>query len=179
MSSKTNDFVSIITSDLINLFLSFLLKPLYKITTESQEIRNLNMCNQRIHETIRTRSVHLDLINFKTLHRFNDRELGRIRRIQVEICVDMINDPLYNKTKKMNNICEMVYNSQYALIPGQLPSTLTHLSFGTYFDKPIRMNELPETLTSLSFGWYFNQRLYPGNLPQTLKYLEFGVCFNY
>jgi hypothetical protein len=51
----------------------------------------------------------------------------------------------------------------------ELPSTLTHLTFGKYFDQ--KVNNLPKTLTHLTFGEHFNQKV--NNLPKTLTHLTF------
>lgn len=62
------------------------------------------------------------------------------------------------------------FTSDYCLFnhPIQLPSSLTSLHFGEYFNQKI--DPLPPSLISLSFGKYFNQQLH---LPPSLTELAF------
>lgn len=55
-----------------------------------------------------------------------------------------------------------------------LPISVTHLSFGYYFNKPV--DHLPQRLTHLSFRGAFSQNV--DYLPQTLTHLKFGHLFN-
>jgi hypothetical protein len=57
-----------------------------------------------------------------------------------------------------------------------LPKSLTHLTFGFYFNQ--KVDKLPETLTQLCFDTYFNQPI--DNLPKSLTHLTFVLhsCFN-
>ncbi len=54
-----------------------------------------------------------------------------------------------------------------------LPSTLTHLSFGNYFNQAA--SNLPSTLTHLSFGTKFNRSV--DSLPRSLTHIKFGKRF--
>jgi hypothetical protein len=51
-----------------------------------------------------------------------------------------------------------------------LPLSLTHLTFGYWFNKPV--DNLPLSLTHLTFGDRFNQPV--DNLPNNLTHLTFG-----
>ena len=55
-----------------------------------------------------------------------------------------------------------------------LPSSLTHLTFGSYFNQ--KVNNLPSSLTHLTSGSHFNQIV--DNLPSILTHLTFGSFFN-
>ena len=55
-----------------------------------------------------------------------------------------------------------------------LSSSLTHLTFGTNFNKPV--DNLPENLTHLTLGYKFDQLV--DHLPKNLTHLIFGKCFN-
>ena len=57
-----------------------------------------------------------------------------------------------------------------------LPSTLTHLKFGYYFNQNIE-NILPPNLKQLTFGYTFNQPV-KNLLPNGLTHLTFGTMFN-
>lgn len=62
-----------------------------------------------------------------------------------------------------------------------LPHGITHLTFGTYFDKPIydlvhRVSLIPHTVTHLTFGDRFNQPI--KGLPKSVICLVFGHDFN-
>lgn len=60
---------------------------------------------------------------------------------------------------------------------GQLPNTLTELSFNNY-KYCIDPNVLPKTLTKLNLGNSYNCRIYHGTLPGELTYLNLGNAFN-
>jgi len=53
-----------------------------------------------------------------------------------------------------------------------LPPTLTHLTFGYWFDQPLDNVTFPLTLTHLTFGNWFNQPLDNVTLPSTLTLSE-------
>ena len=55
-----------------------------------------------------------------------------------------------------------------------LPYSLTHLTFGSKFNKNVSV--LPPTLTHLTFSYYFNQDV--STLPPSLTHLTFGYKFN-
>jgi hypothetical protein len=55
-----------------------------------------------------------------------------------------------------------------------LPSTITHLTFGYNFNQSV--DNLPSTIIHLTFGYYFNQSV--DNLPSTITHLTFGYWFN-
>ena len=61
---------------------------------------------------------------------------------------------------------------------GVLPSSLTHLTFGTNFNQPLGEGVLPSSLTHLTFGTNFNQPLGEGVLPSSLTQLVFGWFFD-
>lgn len=54
-------------------------------------------------------------------------------------------------------------------------TSLTHLTFGLYFNQEVNNLGLPQNLVHLEFGLYFNQEL--NDLPQNLIHLEFGYYF--
>jgi hypothetical protein len=55
-----------------------------------------------------------------------------------------------------------------------LPSSITHLSFGKNFNQPI--DNLNDAISHLSFGKKFNHQI--ENLPDTITYLYLSECFN-
>jgi hypothetical protein len=79
------------------------------------------------------------------------------------ICIETNNkiDKKYKKT--INIFCKQV----------NLPSNLTHLTFGDCFNKSV--NETLVNLTHLTFGTQFNQLVI---LPTNLTHLTFGTQFN-
>ncbi|KAF2074861.1 hypothetical protein CYY_003849 [Polysphondylium violaceum] len=60
----------------------------------------------------------------------------------------------------------------------QLPSSLTELFFGAFFDSPLQPSDLPPSLTSIRFGQHFNQPIDSNTLPPLLETLVFGKDFN-
>lgn len=55
-----------------------------------------------------------------------------------------------------------------------LPPTLTHLTFGSFFD--LFVDHLPASLTHLTFGYRFNKPV--DSLPPLLTHLKFGSNFD-
>jgi hypothetical protein len=60
----------------------------------------------------------------------------------------------------------------------QLSSSLTHLTFGFWFNQPLDNVKLPSSLKSLTFEGIFNQSLDNVVLPDSITHLEFGWEFN-
>ena len=74
-----------------------------------------------------------------------------------------------------NNFCGLKYEiNKFNQDVSVLPSSIIHLTFGTYFDQDVSV--LPPFLTHLIFGFYFNRDV--SNLPPTLTHLTFGFDFN-
>jgi hypothetical protein len=57
--------------------------------------------------------------------------------------------------------------------PRNLPNSITHLTFGYYFNQPV--DNLPNSITHLTFGESFNQPV--NNLPNSIVELVFGFNF--
>ena len=68
---------------------------------------------------------------------------------------------------------------------GLLPSTLTHLEFGSRFQQRLPPNALPTAITSLSFGWrpgcfgQYNHAFNAGELPPSLLDLALGQHYTH
>ncbi len=59
-----------------------------------------------------------------------------------------------------------------------IPASVTHLTFGRYFNQPINIGTIPANVTHLSFCEKFNQPIYPGTIPANVTHLSFGQDFN-
>ena len=59
---------------------------------------------------------------------------------------------------------------------GKLPISVTHLTFGHYFDQSIEKG-IPNSVTHLTFGWRFNQSIEKG-IPNSVTHLTFENNFN-
>src|SRR5437763_1352899 len=79
---------------------------------------------------------------------------------------------------KLNLVRILYYNCDQPLTKDVLPNSLTHLTFGYYFNQPLTKDVLPNNLTQLTFGHNFNQSLTKDVLPNNLTQLTFGTCFN-
>ncbi|GAM28394.1 hypothetical protein SAMD00019534_115700, partial [Acytostelium subglobosum LB1] len=90
------------------------------------------------------------------------------------------NKPLSHQGQLPDTLTNLTFGQQFksALLPGQLPQSLTRLSLYNYYTKEIGPNTLPQSLTWLSLGKNFNHMLEPGVLPNTLTSLTFGENFN-
>jgi hypothetical protein len=58
-----------------------------------------------------------------------------------------------------------------------LPTSLTHLIFGNYFNQNITKNVLPNNLTHLTFGDNFNKVIKKDVLPTSLTHLVFSANY--
>jgi hypothetical protein len=69
---------------------------------------------------------------------------------------------------------------QLELVPGIIPTSVTHLAFGHMFNQPIGTGVIPVGVTHITFGWNFNRRLFRGVISScvTLTHLTFGTRFN-
>ena len=99
------------------------------------------------------------------------------------------NAPIDEKLMKMILKCKKIkFNDLFNQFLPQLPDCITHITFGSNFNKPIGIKEddkdyglmetqncLPRNLVFLKFGKFFNQRV--DNLPPTITHLIFGEYF--
>jgi len=86
--------------------------------------------------------------------------------------VDMSGPELLVKMMSNNNTFNNMQNLYNELKNRPVfPNSLTHLTFGIYFDQEIKTDVLPQALTHLTFGAYFNQEIKAGVLPQALTHL--------
>ena len=80
--------------------------------------------------------------------------------------------------KKVDNLpsslTHLTFGCKFNQEVDNLPSSLTHLTFGYYFDQIV--DNLPSSLTHLTFGYWFNEKV--DNLPSSLTHLTFGYNFN-
>ena len=61
-------------------------------------------------------------------------------------------------------------------INGCIPNSVTHVTFGDYFDQPIE-DCIPNSVTHLTFGFDFNQPI-NGCIPDSVTHLTFGFYFD-
>lgn len=58
-----------------------------------------------------------------------------------------------------------------------IPQSVTHLYFGTCFNKELEIGDIPPKVTHLSFGWFFNKNI-KNCIPEGVTHLSFGLDFN-
>ena len=75
-------------------------------------------------------------------------------------------DNLPKSLTKLELNCSLAFN--------KIPNSITHLTFGYYFDEIV--DDLPNSITHLTFGSNFNQPV--NNLPNSITDLVFGNKFN-
>ncbi len=83
---------------------------------------------------------------------------------------DKLFESYYNNN--FNNLCLLMNTFDNDI--SNLPSTLTHLTFGYWFNQDV--SKLPQSLTHLTFDHWFNQDV--SKLPQSLTHLTVGDNFN-
>jgi hypothetical protein len=59
-----------------------------------------------------------------------------------------------------------------------LPSSITSITFDSYFDKEIAPGILPKNLILLDLGWYFNHKLDDTIIPASVKIIKLGHWFH-
>eukprot|EP01133_Synstelium_polycarpum_P014764 gene14764-17446_t len=62
--------------------------------------------------------------------------------------------------------------------PHSLPSNITELTYGNYYNQPLIEGCHPASLVSIKFGVDFNQFIEPNTLPPHLEMLDMGYSFN-
>ncbi|EGC36382.1 hypothetical protein DICPUDRAFT_31953 [Dictyostelium purpureum] len=60
----------------------------------------------------------------------------------------------------------------------KIPSNISSLHLGEYYDKPITASMIPPNITHLNLGWRFSADLSEEMLPATVKSLVLGETFN-
>ena len=61
---------------------------------------------------------------------------------------------------------------------GEIPNTITHLTFGYDFNQELKEGDIPKSVTNLTFGYDFNQELKEGDIPNSVTHLTFRNMFN-
>lgn len=61
---------------------------------------------------------------------------------------------------------------------GDIPYSVTHLTFGDKFNQPLPKGCIPSSVTHLTFGQEFECQILPGDIPNSVTYLTFGAKFN-
>jgi hypothetical protein len=69
---------------------------------------------------------------------------------------------------------DIPFSTKHDSILDSLPKTVTHLTFGYFFNHVIK--NYPPNLTHLTFGYKFNQPI--DNMPKSVTHLTFGHDFN-
>ncbi len=68
------------------------------------------------------------------------------------------------------------YNME--LCVGDIPCSVTHLTFGADYNHPIYKDVLPNSIIYLKFGDGFDRLLFNGSIPNSVKKLVFGRKYN-
>eukprot|EP01112_Ceratiomyxa_fruticulosa_P008996 TRINITY_DN2339_c0_g6_i1.p1 TRINITY_DN2339_c0_g6~~TRINITY_DN2339_c0_g6_i1.p1 ORF type:complete len:230 (+),score=50.45 TRINITY_DN2339_c0_g6_i1:379-1068(+) len=75
----------------------------------------------------------------------------------------------------LNNLHEVEFYYNFNSPLPKLPSTVTHITLGNWYDQPL--SQLPHKLTHIRFGVCFNQVVSEFNLPSSLTHIEFHEGF--
>lgn len=136
--------------------------------------------------------IILDLLDFKSQIRFifaskTNKCLTKYWTINKKINVNekILNWNYYDNlgnilTSKLLDVYpqklrRLTFNNMFnEYISKKLPSSITHLTFGYWFNRPIY--ELPISIKYLKFGSKFNQPIF--QLPKSVKHIQFGYEFN-
>ena len=73
-------------------------------------------------------------------------------------------------------ITKLKFDDHFDYDFGKIPSTITHLTFGHYFNRQF-YDCIPNSVTHLTFGYCFNKRV-NNLLPNSITHLTFGNNFN-
>jgi hypothetical protein len=88
------------------------------------------------------------------------------------------NSPLDNLPINLESL-EFPSDSHFNQLLPLFPSSLTSLTFGQFFNRPLNQISSACKLTQLKFGQYFNERITPGTLPTQLSSLEFNKEYSH
>ena len=72
----------------------------------------------------------------------------------------------------------LTINHNNELKKGDIPNSVTHLTFGKEFNQELKEGDIPNSATDLTFGTCFNQELKKGDIPNSVTHLTFGHDFN-
>jgi hypothetical protein len=78
-----------------------------------------------------------------------------------------------------NSVTHITFGNWFnqSLKEGQIPNSVTHLTFGRNFNQPLKKGDIPNSVTHLTFGWY-NQEIEEGVIPDSVTHLNFGKFFH-
>ena len=72
----------------------------------------------------------------------------------------------------------LTINHNNELKEGDIPNSVTHLTFGWKFNQELKEGNIPNSVTHLTFDCDFNQKLKEGDIPNSVTHLTFGRWFN-
>ena len=119
------------------------------------------------------RHVRVDLLCLLELGKF-PTNCDDLRIVSLQITHDTTSSIYVLKLRKWMS----KYKSLPELVKDMLPSGLTELQFGNYYNQDIKVGVLPDSLLCLFLGGAFNKPVAAGVLPRGLTHLEFGGGFN-
>jgi len=85
-----------------------------------------------------------------------------------------LDDSLFERYENNNFKNIKIIGSDFNHSVDNLPSIVTHLTFGFHFNCPV--DNLQSSITHLTFGFYFYHTV--DNLPSSITHLTFGTYFN-
>jgi len=125
-------------------------------------------------ELLQSLMVNVEIFSKRTLLQFSLLNKTSHHYLYNPICntfcfvVSGHRTPIHYRARKM------LVESNISLYSLCLPTSLTHLEFGSNFNSPV--DKLPPTVTHITFGYQFNQPV--GHLPPNITYLTFGYDFD-
>lgn len=149
----------------------------------NHDICNLELTSRIMHNMVKN-MPYTSMVNVMHL---TEKNINRVTWLECDYELIHENGFTYaNENKPINVVNMMILSNMPNLrklnfgtsvngLAYSLTNSLTHLTFGTFFNEPIMAGMLPRTLTHLVFGQRFNQQLI-SVLPESLKSLTLG-CF--
>ncbi|KAM9958206.1 hypothetical protein ACTFIW_001066 [Dictyostelium discoideum] len=83
-----------------------------------------------------------------------------------------------DKVPEGTNVLIFHHRFNQVIKQGYIPDTVTHIVFGSFFNRQIQLNTIPNGVKFIQFGYSYDQALIPGSLPDSLQQLTFGDMFN-
>jgi len=59
-----------------------------------------------------------------------------------------------------------------------IPTSVTHLTFGSHYDQLLEVGTIGAHITHLNFGYWYNRPIKVGALPDSITHLTFGVSYD-
>lgn len=78
-------------------------------------------------------------------------------------------------------VCTVIFANTFdqPIMQGDIPYSVTHLTFGDKFNQPLPKGRIPSSVTHLTFGQESECQILPGDIPNSVTHLTFEATIIY